>query len=113
MEMMEIYWILKLDDIKFFLEFMVFCVVLVLVILFWQMELNKTTGCILVLLSIILLTLSVFIPSTKQYLTMMGGHFLTTNDKVITTTEKGFELLDQYLDDRLEGATNAKPKVTN
>jgi hypothetical protein len=115
MEMMEIYWILKLDDILIALE-LFFCISIAcsmgsiwLLFVFLEVESFKLKHGLLRRVALILVTLSIlsgllltFTPSTKQYLAIMGGHFLTTNDKVITTTEKGFELLDQFLDEKLQ-----------
>jgi hypothetical protein len=120
MEMYEIYWILKLDDIAFLLGglcALMLCIGFVSMFILWvtsegSCKTNKLCSLLMVV-GLVVGIINTFVPTTKQYLTMMGGHFLTTNEQVITTTEKGFELLDQYLDERLKGVANAEPNTTD
>ena len=48
-------------------------------------------------------------PSTKQFLTIVGVNYVTTNEQVITTAEKAFQTVDTYLDEKL-GLVVAKSK---
>lgn len=110
----ELYWILKLDDVRIMLVIVTsFSIVGLLVRLSsicsqydgkdeekgWA--LYRTSVIYWVFFASFMAMLFTIVPSTKNYFLMMGGEYLTNNEKVITTGEKAYELLDTYMDNKL------------
>ena len=118
MEMMDIYLILKLDDLRHFMGGMLFlgfflCIgsIPVIGVSFLddcEEELKikpkhlRIIGFSVLTLQLMLSFTHMAIPTTKQFLTMYGVSYVTNSEQVIGTADKAFEYVGEYLDQSLE-----------
>ena len=54
-------------------------------------------------IAIISLLIALFLPTTKQFLTIISVSYVTQNEKIVTTADKLVDMLEGYLDKKLGG----------
>lgn len=114
MEAWDLYWITRLDEIKNVLEVIsllstVGLIIIGLLSIFAFIEeidtfkkSLKSFGSLILMVLILSMGLHAFIPTTKQYLAFISIDYIIHEEKVIDTADKLYEVLDQYLDNKLE-----------
>lgn len=115
-----LYWIIKLDSLiglsrVIFVSILVVFIVLGIIVAVEYGE-DRTTRVLevtkkvikryLAPICVLCILLSTFLPTTKQFLSIISVSYVTQNEKVVTTADKIFDVLDKYLDNKLEKITD-------